>query len=340
MSLTTPEKIEFVVMFLMPIAGLVLAFILLGTLGFKGKLWAPWRYLSYSLIAAGIGSIGNPLFLFVTSKTAIAVFGIAGSFFLLTPIFIILSARKFGKLFHIKLFFTSFLGLSLIACGLFVAEFLISFVYKPVGSLPYIVISTMVAACEIASALSLNKLAPHVQGAVAKPIRTFSHVMILIALSSIQEPISAYVGWSEKITPINPLATSVLVGCYLIGFLALLRPVLQLRSALRTSYQTYEVELSQQPFFQMIQLLIQKYSALIGPSLVVTAARKIQGLNVNEDGSLVRIEESDGRLALISLISSHRELLGDVAYDFAQDATRGVLAQHKDIQFPTREEIA
>lgn len=87
------------------------------------------------------------------------------------------------------------------------------------------------------------------------------------------------------------------------------------------------------PYEEIAQAIIQKQMLVIGGSIALSRARKVNGLEVDEGGNVKKI--SDNAVpALEELVIQYSELLGPAGISFAKDAALPVIAKNPGLLLP------
>lgn len=87
------------------------------------------------------------------------------------------------------------------------------------------------------------------------------------------------------------------------------------------------------PYSEIAEAIIKKLGLVLGESITIERARRVEGLSIGDDGN---VKEVTGNVAdvLEKLIDQYRELLGPAAIYFAKDAARSTIAQNQDLTLP------
>ncbi len=315
--------------------GFVSAFLVFRAVGFRGSFWSAWRYIASGIFFVSVADVALLIawFLFPTFNGGLisAAFSV-----IFMPLFImsghklLLMAGKKNGLLTFGIYAGCVVASVLSVYGIAVA-------YPPAEGLQSVIPQTASIGLVIGSVVQLFRARNVFTGRMRRVHIQSATAFALIVPGLMQEVLLSFVGHASEFAYNWNIRWQISQPIWLLAYVFLVYSSARIRFDFAEIYKLSLAPSSYtNPYAQIIDLTVRKFEQLIGKEISMQRLTHISALQITDAGGIripSEVEDSILIEAYQETMNIYRDLLGDVADDFAADATRSVRAQHPEIAF-------
>ncbi len=325
------NTIDFIIYGLLALTSISAVIAMAPILRLKGTFWRTWRIASISAILTAVGALlsiaGSALnlpnfFYYITYAT-----------YIFPPFLMVYVARSFYKVAGKKSFLVSFLGVFSIALITLPLWYLMSkdlVGYSPRGIIFFAIFGAVQFSVKSIAPIGILNSRRFFRGKLSMA-QTLFGVSTIFSLCGIILNYIALFGQG-----INPNISSTFVsvihnlefGFYAFVYLLYTLAGFNLSKTLKSAYiESVQKPTSTNPYSRAIESIVRQFILLVGPDVALARVQDVSTID-QSDPTHIKVDEQFtaevGQATIGKIMGAYTELLGDAAYEFAENATAGI----------------